>query len=172
MALLHEYISVANSQLPRRLQNLGQESPDDRRKRLLKALTLARNLLKDDAPCKFFESGIRKRVKATEYSELNVRKYIVKIYTKLTKHQSNPIGKLIVLNECNSVKRLALQNIFFGTSPSILIQVTMRCEFISINDLYYKHALVVKHPVDLILNAALYRHNLEIMILFLRLANA
>ena len=123
VSLLHEYISVANAQLPRRLQNLGHERRGDRQKRLLKALTLARSLLVDANPKNYFENGIRKRVKGTEYSELNVRKYIVKIYTKLMKYQPNPIGKFIVRDECNKVKRLAVKNIFFYTSPSILIQV-------------------------------------------------
>ena len=94
---------------------------------MLKALTLARSLLVDANPKKYFENGIRKRVKGTEYSELNVRKYIVKIYTKLMKFQPNPIGKFIVRDECNKVKRLAVKNIFFYTSPSILIQVKLIC---------------------------------------------
>ena len=95
--ILHEYISLANAQIPCLLKNV-EDPPNARLERLLSARELCIDCLKKH-PEYAYEKGVKKVVFGHQ-AKLNVFKYLVKANTKLQRYHVGAIPLEDARNEC------------------------------------------------------------------------
>ena len=124
VGLLYEYIAIANSRVPRMLQNVVGEELPERKYRLERAYEESKKLL--DAPGDFYENGVYKQVEGTPYTRLNAYKYMLKSHNKKLKgvermHRSEGISPS-AFDDCRLVREIVKHHMDLDMAPHCLVQ--------------------------------------------------
>ena len=120
VSLLSEYITLANAILPRLLQNRRDETAASKMKNLNEARILCDELLNVNS--EYYENGHFCLVKGSDYSMINIYKYLVKANTKMLKYCSKDELPQDAKDKCEDMLTLAYRNYFLDMVPHVIIQ--------------------------------------------------